>query len=149
MCYGAYMAFTDVNGYGTSECCNEWGGGHDYSGSIYNGYFNIQRASAAAHWNSAAMDSVQASPCIPPGYVLNISAVFSVAMVTLHDLSCEVEFMPGCCSKDFIAALYPLVVFASGNVPQFDGWEKCSNWTCQRVKENVRWWMEPSPPLSN
>lgn len=26
MCYGAYMAFTDVNGYGTSECCNEWGG---------------------------------------------------------------------------------------------------------------------------
>lgn len=57
----------------------------------------------------------------PPGYLFNIPVVFSVAMVTQRDLSWEVELMSVCCSKDFIPALRPLVVFAVGNVLRFDG----------------------------
>lgn len=52
----------------------------------------------------------------PPDYLFNIPVVFSVAVVTPHDLSRKVEIMSACCLKDFIPVLHPLMVFAVGNV---------------------------------
>lgn len=63
------------------------------------------------------MDSVETAPSTPPGYLFNTPVVFSVTMVTPHDLSWEVELVSVCCSKDFIPAFRPIGgLSAVGNV---------------------------------
>lgn len=53
---------------------------------------------------------------LPPSYLFNILVVFSVAVVTPHDLSGKVELMSACCSGDLVPAPHPPVVPAVGDV---------------------------------